>query len=275
MKEEAIDKIGKYKRVEAGSKKSFGNFEADLVNKVSSYCTLKNIDRTKYITSLIEKDLENKIVTNDFIHVEKLYYFNLIGLLKQEFNEVKASEVKPISNLEEIHIVRRIPNNLDTWSNEYDTYCYEGNPNLHRGLYYYPRTFRNNGKVHFFFLMFSYNSKNKELIISRIPGNKLKLYLDPVVHKDFIEKMKEDLKFIEANYYDSEGNINSNALYETVGVNTIGVIASFSAYKKVFEKEREEGMTLYIPENDPEAFSSDMLGFEKMLKTLEKHIKPK
>ena len=181
MKEEAIDnfekcmnntpeeeKIGKYKRVEAGSKKSFGNFEANLVNKVSSYCTLIDMDRTKYISSLIEKDLENKVIHNDFMELEEYFYFNWQELLNKK--TVKATNIEPLHDLEEYYIVKKISNNLDKFSAEYKSFCYGNNPYIHRGFYFLPKVKKaDNGLIlETYILVFDYDVRNDFLEISLI-----------------------------------------------------------------------------------------------------------
>ena len=211
MKEEAIDnfekfmnntpeeegKIGKYKRVEAGSKKSFGNFEAELVNKVSSYCTLIDMDRTKYISSLIEKDLENKVIHNDFMELEEYFYFNWQELLNKK--TVKATNIEPLHDLEEYYIVKKISNNLDKFSVEYNSFCYGNNPYIHRGFYFLPKVKKaDNGLIlETYILVFDYDVRNDFLEISLIDNKQdLLLYRMDTTAEGFFSNMRDYMKEI-------------------------------------------------------------------------------
>ena len=60
------EKIGKYNK--AYTSGSLGStFKPELINKLSSYCSLIGVDRTKYISEVLEKELNGLILTNDFI----------------------------------------------------------------------------------------------------------------------------------------------------------------------------------------------------------------
>lgn len=194
---EEEEKIGKYKRVEAGSKKSFGNFEAELVNKVSSYCTLIDMDRTKYISSLIEKDLENKVIHNDFMELEEYFYFNWQELLNKK--TVKATNIEPLHDLEEYYIVKKISNNLDKFSVEHKSFCYGNNPYIHRGFYFLPKVKKAEDGLllETYILAFDYDVRNDFLEISLIDNKQdLILYRMDTTAEGFFSNIRDYMKKI-------------------------------------------------------------------------------
>ena len=70
--------VKEYKKVTEPS--SIGSsYNPELVNKLNNYSNLIGIDRTKLVSSLITKELEGKVLNNDFIDLDELYYFNLIN----------------------------------------------------------------------------------------------------------------------------------------------------------------------------------------------------
>ena len=232
MNEKTEDKIGKYKIVEAGSKKSFGNFEADLVNKVSSYCTLIDMDRTKYISSLIEKDLENKVIDNDFIQLENYFYFNWEELLEKK--TVKATNIEPVCNLEEHYVVKKIPNNLDKFNTQYNSFCYGNNPNIHRGFYFYPKPKKSDKglEILVYIMAFDYDVRNDFLEISLVDNpTDLTLYRLGTTVEGFFSEMLNYIKEIITE--DNELNI-------TTFFSTLSILENYSIMKMI-EAAKEYG----------------------------------
>lgn len=120
-----------YKEVSKPS--SIGStFEPDLVNKLNKYCSLTETNRTKFISDLIESELKGKILTNDFIELEKPFYFNLKELLEK--GTVEATTEKPSSDLYNQIIIKKVPNNLDSFEEDLKTFCFDNNSKLHKGI---------------------------------------------------------------------------------------------------------------------------------------------
>ena len=86
-------------------------YAPDIVNKLSSYCELIGVDRTKLVSNLIVKALEGRILTNDFINLDKPYYFDFKKLIHE--GTIEATNKKPIIEAERIYILKKVPNNLD------------------------------------------------------------------------------------------------------------------------------------------------------------------
>lgn len=208
------EKIGKYKKVYKDS--GVGRFKPDLVNKLSYYSTLIDKDRLKIVTELIEKELEGKVVTNDFIVPDKPFYFNFEELL--ENNTVIATTEKPSSDLYKQLIVKKIPNNLDTFKEGNNTYCYDNNSKLHRGIIHfsYKTTVKYEKEkgydserdevktititkniVKAVFLIFNYDVHNEEkpvLKISLIDYNELPVLFDNYKTSDLYNELKSFYK---------------------------------------------------------------------------------
>ena len=73
------------------------SYNPELVNKLNDYSKLIEIDRTKLISSLTTKELEGKVLNNDFINLNELYYFNFDKLINE--GTVKATlkyQLKPL-----------------------------------------------------------------------------------------------------------------------------------------------------------------------------------
>lgn len=78
---------------------------------------------------------KNKLLNCDYLNPKKYYYFSKKELLK--YKRIKATEIKNIVNMaddKDTVIVTAIPNNFDEFNNEYNSYCYENNLYLHKGI---------------------------------------------------------------------------------------------------------------------------------------------
>lgn len=221
-------KIGKYDYVEKPT--NLGSFEPELINKLSTYCTLIETDRTKYIAELLERELEGLTLNNNFLTLDKTYYFNY----KELFSEysTKAIIELPLADLEDYAKLIIIPNNLDKFNNDFKSYCYERN-GTHLGidLILVPTELMNDSE--------EIDDLKVMYIIFRYISNKIEIGLiDPLMIDKFIdiheysevfqefEKTKEELEnkiingdMISLNYiskpYFSELYLKQQA-YETV-----------------------------------------------------------
>lgn len=223
------EKIGKYNK--AYSPSSLGStFRPELINKLSSYCSLIGMDRTKYISEVLFKELEGLILTNDFITLEEPFYFNWQEL--EEKGIVKAATEEPVQDLEKCYLVKKIANNFDVFEQELRTYCFKKNPNLHRGIYFYPKPVFYESTLEFkellvYPLLFNYNTSNKgSLEISLIKINNLDMYInfENVTEEDLFS----DLRYYVDNIIDNEGNLNNKTW-----TSTFEVIESFESFKEI------------------------------------------
>lgn len=202
------EKIGKYNKVYSSG--SLGStFRPELINKLSSYCSLIGIDRTKYISEVLNKELEGLILTKDFITLEKPFYFNWHEL--EEKGIVTATTEEPIQDLDKCYLVKKVPNNFDSFNKEFRTYCFKDNVQLHRGIYFYPKPVFYRSSYDFkellvYPLYFNYNAAANSLDISLIKINDLDTYIN---FKEMAEEdIFSDLKYYINNLIDNEGNLN-------------------------------------------------------------------
>ena len=257
-------------------KVNIGRLEADLVNKLDSYSKLVGSSRIGIIRQLLEDFLEDKVVEPTFITLDKPFYFNYAELVSS--GSVKASTIKPISNLEDVAIIKKVPVNLDKFEPEFKTYCYNKQPNLHKGIYIYHKLYWN---VYFIdkvvddFLIFQYDLKANELEIGLVKNiDLLDLYVD-----DNSEENKELLKGLleEAEVFTK--TINDNDVYGSIefGANIDSVFKSFEVIEPYSQKRRltnqldlNKEIESYLLNNNPdseveEITSSDLITVLKSL----------
>lgn len=211
-------------------------YEPELVNKLNRYCNLSGVNRIKFVTDLIEKELSTKVLFNDFIELEEPYYCML------ETDIVFGSKINPVRDFHEldlydeydedlteyVYLIKRISNNLDVWSNEYNTYCYNNNPDLHKGVYIFIDASINSESVRRIPIIFIYNSSTKKLELESVPSfialkNKLNLN---VSYHDFLVDLEHDSKRIEHEiftYHYDEGirilnDVNYDLYFKTFEV---------------------------------------------------------
>lgn len=107
-----------------------------LKKKLTEYTKLIGANNSSLIRELITNELEGKILTNDYITLDKPLYFNEIELYKKGI--IKATPIKPAGNNEDIIIIKRMPNNLDSFNKTDKSYYYK-EPTQHKGIIFNPR----------------------------------------------------------------------------------------------------------------------------------------
>lgn len=240
-------------------------YKPELVNKLNRYCSLAGINRIQFVSDLIEKELSNKILDNNFIELEEPYY----SILEENYFNF-GSKINPVKNFNEldlydeyeedltryVYLFKKISNNLDVWSNEYNTYCYNNNPNLHKGVYIYINASIKSEYTERIPVIFLYDSSTEELEIEFVPSFialKNKLNLD-VSHHDFLVDLDHNSKSIENNIfsynYDQGVKILSDVNYKLY----YEVHSVISQY--IYENGLKE--RLYI---DYDYKGSDVIGF--------------
>ena len=222
------EKIGKYNKAYISG--SLGStFRPELINKLSSYCSLIGIDRTKYISEVLSEKLEGLILTKDFIEIPKPFYFNWPEL--EEKGIVKATTEEPIQDLDKCYLVKKVPNNFDSFNKEFKTYCFKDNEKLHRGIYFYPKPVFYASSFDFrellvYPLYFNYNIEDNSLDISLIKINELDSYIN---FKEMAEEdIFSDIKYYLNNLIDNEGNLN----FKTWS-SVFNIIEAYSSVKSI------------------------------------------
>lgn len=181
-----------------------GELEATLVNKLDAYSDLTKANpnvtsetRIGIIRRLIKEFLEGKVLTKDFIELEKenYYYFNKKELL--ENGTVKAVPEEPSSDFENYLTVKKIPNNLDSFNEAAKTYSYGTDSNRHKGLFIYYVMSRTLKSVPLIF-----NLKGNELTISLIKLSDIPLLIKTEEDVETIEGITESVNYYVGRYID-------------------------------------------------------------------------
>lgn len=162
------------------TKIEIGAIKRDLVKKTKIYEEITGISTEKLVEKLLTDFFEDIRITNDYINIDEIYYFNFSKLL--ENREVTATKNKLSENLNETFIIKKIPNNLDKFDKAYNTFCYNGNPNQHAGIYSYNRFYCESKfkdtSLFQYYILFDYNEQTEDLILKLIDLNSLKLLVD-------------------------------------------------------------------------------------------------
>ena len=263
------EKIGKYKKVYVPS--SLGSsYDPELINKLSSYCSLIGIDRTKYISGVLAKELEGLIVTNDFITLEEPFYFNWPELKEKRI--VKATE-KPIQDINNYAVVKKVANNLDTFNKEFRTYCYENNKNIHRGLFIYPvPVFEESTltleEVRAYILLFNYKPNSNELEVSLIDFNEVDSYIDLKIQAEVYKKVFDKFIYYVENIVDEEGDLNIE-----VWASTFEIIENYQSIKAIEDSiATNSGFITAVKEINPNANVTSSTS-EDLIKYMQVYIK--
>lgn len=176
------------------NKRQLGELEESLVNDIENYVKEVNKHRPKskkiskiglirkYFTEL----LANKVLTNDYMDLDNAYYYNLEDLRTN--SEIIAS-TEFISEPEKQVKIEKIPNNLDSWSIEEETYCYNNNPEEHKGVnitvLYYPSK-DNLLEVNYIV----YNLTGSGLKVGLVKSNYLGIFLDKPEEQELLKELK-------------------------------------------------------------------------------------
>ena len=239
--------------------KQLGKVEPELNERITNYSKLIGISKTDLLEELFNKEVEDKVLTNDFIEVDEIYYFNLQELLKD--HEVKAAKDKPTTNLNDVFIVKKVPNNLDSFDKVKRTFCYNGAAEKHLGIYSYNRIDLNlnnvnETKFYQYIIIFEYDSKTEELVLKLTKPEEIP-YLFNVENA---EEVIEDLTSINKEYSEAKKRVeklsadsNSNDLltFSEEGINLGLYLSSLLVIESLTEAK---GFSWSLLKNDPEAY---------------------
>lgn len=194
--------------------KSSVKIDNQLNDKLNNYCAVTGSTKTDIVNNLLRGFFNNKIVSNDYITLDKPFYFNMNDL--KENKEIKATQKQPLTDKENIYIINKIPNNLDSFNKEFKSYCFDDIKCNHRGIFIKPNImFDNkgnyNGQINYLITAYDYDVINNSLTIGLLENKHLDLYLT-------IEKRK--YYYI----YSKEKSILKNML-ETLNNNQVIIIS--------------------------------------------------
>lgn len=187
----------------------------ELKDKVNKFCSVKGNTKNKLFNDLLQDFFNNKIVSNDYITLEKPFYFNIQELLNNKI--VICTTTKPTSKFNEYIKIVNVPNNLDQYNKNYNSYCYDA-PDTHKGILINCLLDANHENLFIHYLGFEFikiSYENKLLLdkqdilkISLINENELLNFLDLDKHKEILKEFKAKEKELkEAIRKDKATNI--------------------------------------------------------------------
>lgn len=206
--------VKKYKKAKKGKSNSLGStFSEEIVNKINKYAELTAIDKTTLIENILNDYLKDKILDNDVITLDEPYFFNIEELKLNKY--VKATPNKPFKDLEETYVLLRIPNNLDVFNKEFNSYCSDNKNTLHKGYIYYMNLDKD--------LVFSYDSNSNEIEIA--VSSDRDIYFTTGQQKEK-EKVEKSYKKGYDSYLDTEVISSSSYIYD--------YLMPYSTYKVIW-----------------------------------------
>ena len=218
-----------------------------------------NTSQKLIINELLETFFKNKIVSNDYIKLDKPFYFNKNDLIQNK--NVSCITNKPNQQFNNYITVSRIPNNLDTFNKKFNSYCFNNTYKYHKGILLYPYTDKTT--IKFYYLLFEY-CENDILNIYLLNDyeliNIIDLENDKKLYKDFINKKKDLIKQHEKDYYINI--INFNEMDNIIKLDTKEFI-NMAINKKMNDKEFLKGhdLTKEQYKNFLDVFNNDLKYF--------------
>ena len=215
----------------------------DLKKKIKSYCKLSKTSQNKFIESLINNFFKNKILSNDFIKLDKPFYFNLNELIYNKC--VSCSTETPPNEFENYYTIDKIPNNLDKYDPEYKTFCYNNNVSKHKGIII--NCFEINNKLNYYYLIFELRGCPFEykLKISLIKPNEL-IYNNFDLSEDMniLKELKEQECDIKERI-NKENELNKELTNEAKEFNCFKDIATNENIKIECKNNKESSQLLF------------------------------
>lgn len=230
----------------------------ELHEKLNSYLKLINKEREgnkikqpDVVNKLLDDFFEGKVLTNTFIELDQPFYFNMNTLTKQKY--VEATEIQPIKDLSNVAILHKIPVNLDEFNKEHGTYCFNGNPELHRGIYTLHTCIIDEtiiSRVENTFLVFQYDIKKNSLEISSVDAKDLDLYIDD---HEVLNSLFDEIKEFESKV-NLDDVANVDAIFESMEV-----MEMFSFRKRLLKSVIKTEIESYLEENPDSSLNMDNL----------------
>lgn len=242
-----------------------GKVTPSLNNALVDYAKLIGVKKIDLLEELILKELEGKVLTKEFIVPDKPLYFNMEELL--ENGTVKALTNKPSTDFNKYFTVKKIPNNLDSKNKEFKTYCYNDNEYLHKGVYIYYILYGAVAEpMALVFDFSSYESKFKELVISRISLNDINLLIESEEDVPTIEAIIEKVNYnverynslmASGKFIDFTDGSEDSIFYNNFIAESYEVIEDFKGRRQI-ELLSKYGINEFSKRSNEETIDSDI-----------------
>lgn len=187
------------KNVKGATKTIQFGIKPELKNKFKEFSEIEGTNKNQLFNIVFTDFFKEKLFNKKGVDLETPIYFNVNDLLKEK--EVSGYSEPRKRELGKQWKIIKLPNNLDTWKEEYLTYCYN-EKNKHLGVLPFIYTIEHtNGELepNLIYIMFEYILKETaEVQISYFTYDELKYYLDD---KNLLteltekkEKLEQDIK---------------------------------------------------------------------------------
>lgn len=209
-----------------------GKVTPSLNTALVDYAKLIGITKIELLEELIAKELKGRVLTKGFIVPDKPFYFNMEELLSE--GTVVASTNKPSREFNKYYIVKKIANNLDSITAEFRTYCYNDNKYLHKGIFIY--------YLFSYFvkpvpLVFDYDIKTNELVISLVKLSELRLLIeseeDIATVEEIVKTVKDNIKTYDSLAKEDITSIETEEVFTRIMNDTVTVIEDFTGRKQI------------------------------------------
>ena len=187
------------------AKVRIGKIEEELIEKTKVYKKLTGTSTVGLIEELLTDFFKDSLLTNDFLELEEPFYF-INNPYFYEDEIIKAALDSPIGAViegvkiepEEVYIVNKVPNNLDSFSKEHNKFCFSNNPNRHKGIYIHHKFLTLSDRpeeciIEDTIYLFDYNEADKTLIIDKPSEKELEFKIDLATHKKVYDSILDEL----------------------------------------------------------------------------------
>ena len=264
------------------AKVTIGKIEEELVKKTKRYKELTGKGTVTLVEELLTDFFKDSLLTNDFLELEEPFYF-LHNEYYYKDKIIKASLENPTGTVIEgvkiepfeVYIVNKVPNNLDSFSEEYNKFCYNNNPDRHKGIYVFHNfeALSDNPEEALItcdIYLFDYNEVDKTLIIEDLSFSKeeLSYRIDLATHKEVYDSIINEVE----NYNDwvFEKGLDPEDP-ERLCLNYIFVLTSFEVIEPYEDKVAMKNYLVKTGSYNPE---DELKGIRKAVFKDRKLVKP-
>lgn len=266
-----------------------GSIEKELVDKSKLYKELTGTSTVGLIEELLTDFFDKSLLTNDFLELEKPFYFweahldsffnNGILECSLEIDNILRGQNKRRHN--DIFIVNKVPNNLDSFNEEYKKFCYDNNPNKHKGIYIFHKFLALSDNpdecdINDIICLFDYDESVKTLNIEILSEDELEFRIDLATHKEVYDSLLNELKnykkWIYINNVDEE---TSERIYKEIDSDVfLDYLSVLKAYEVIEPYEAKIAMKNYLIKTGAYNVKDELKGIKNLFIADGRIVKP-